>query len=67
MPSDSALHLRGRVSTSRIASMLTSLGSTANSDVTYMMMDFLSGNWTATSEGKGQQDGGREVVVGKKD
>lgn len=30
-------------------------------------MDFLSGNWTATSEGKGQQDGGREVVVGKKD
>lgn len=48
--SDAALYLRGRVSTSLIASMLTSLGSTANSDVTYIMMDFLSGNWTATSE-----------------
>lgn len=50
MSSDSTLYLRGRVSTSLIASMLTSLGSTANSDVTYMMMDFLSGNCTATSE-----------------
>lgn len=48
--SDAALHLRGKVSTSLIASMLTSLGSTANSDVTYIRMDFLSGNWTATSE-----------------
>lgn len=48
--SDAALYLRGRVSTSLIASILTSLGSTANSDVTYIMMDFLSGNWTTTSE-----------------
>lgn len=61
MSSDSTLYLRGRVSTSLIASMLTSFGSTANSDVTYMMMDFLSGNCTATSERMGakqQQRGG---------
>lgn len=64
MSSDSTLYLRGRVSTSLIASMLTSLGSTANSDVTYIMMDFLSGNCTATSAGV--QDGGREVGMGKK-
>lgn len=48
--SGSALYLRGSVSTSLMASMVTSLGSTANSDVTYMMMDFLSGSCTATSE-----------------
>lgn len=47
--------------------MLTSLGSTANSDVTYMMIDFLSGNCTATSEREGGQDGGREVDAGQKD
>lgn len=51
--SSDTLYLRGRVSTSLIASMLTSLGSTANSDVTYMMIDFLSGNCTATSEREG--------------
>ena len=57
--SGSTLYLRGRVSTSLIASMLTSLGSTAKSDVTYMMMDFLSGNWTATSEtGEAKQQWG---------
>lgn len=58
--SASTLCLRGRVSTSLIASMLTSFGSTANSEVTYMMMDFLSGNCTATSEAKeaSQQEAG---------
>lgn len=43
--------------------MVTSLGSTANSDVTYMMMDFLSGNCTATSERGGGENSGREVEI----
>lgn len=46
----STLYFLGRVSTSRMSSMVTSLGSTANRDVTYMMMDFLSGSCTATSK-----------------
>lgn len=45
--------------------MLTSLGSTANSDVTYMMMDFLSGNCTATS-GEGGKTVGRRWMWGRK-
>lgn len=48
-----------------MASMLTSLGSTANNDVTYMMMDFLSGKCTATSVRAGGGESGRKVNVGK--
>lgn len=40
---------RGRVSTSWMASMLTPWGSTWNREVTYIMMDFLSGWAIATS------------------
>lgn len=47
--SHSCLNLLGRVSTSLMSSMVTSLGRTSNKDVKYMIIDFLSGSGTATS------------------
>lgn len=47
--SHSCLNLLGRVSTSRMSSMVTCLGRTSNKDVKYMIIDFLSGSGTATS------------------
>lgn len=50
--SHSCLYLLGRVSTSRMSSMVTCLGRTSNKEVKYMIIDFLSGSCTATSASK---------------
>lgn len=50
--SHSCLYLLGRVSTSRMSSIVTCLGRTSNKEVKYIMMDFLSGSCTATSASK---------------
>lgn len=57
--SHSCLYLLGRVSTSRMSSIVTCFGRTSNKEVKYIIMDFLSGSCTATSASKKDKTWGK--------